>query len=205
MRAFTPSSAPGSSTGSTVVELRQRLPQGVFERIARIELMVFDVDGVLTDGRLWIGPDGEVMKAFHVLDGAGIKALIDANVAVAVISGRDSPITARRCAELGIEHVMQGVSDKSAALDSLRQTLGKAIDVCGYMGDDEIDVPVMRRVGFSATVPNAADGVADFAHWVSRREGGQGAVREVCDLLLAARVGAERAPITRGTAGALTA
>ncbi len=181
------------------------LPQSLMDRVARVELMVFDVDGVFTDGRLWIGPDGEALKCFHVLDGAGVKALAAAGVVVAVISGRDSPITLRRCNELGIEHVKQGIADKSVAFEQLRVQLGKAPEVCGYMGDDDIDVPVMRRVGFSATVPNAADGVADVAHWVSRREGGAGAVREVCDLLIAARAARGPDPVVRGHAGALTA
>ncbi len=183
----------------------RRLPRGMLERLARIEMMVFDVDGVLTDGKLWFGAAGEVLKAFNVLDGAGIKALSAAGVVVAVITGRESAMTLRRCAELGIRHVVQGVADKAAAFDRMRHELGKTAEVCGYMGDDDADVPVMRRVGFAATVPNAADGVADFAHWVSRREGGAGAVREVCDLLLAARASLVTEPVVRGNAGALTA
>lgn len=163
------------------------LTRGVLERLEKIELMIFDVDGVLTDGKLYFGVDGEALKVFHVLDGAGIKALSPAGIATAVMTGRESPITLRRCAELGIEHVVQGIADKGAAFDAISRELGKSAEVCGYMGDDEIDLAVMRRVGFAATVPNAADGVAAVAHWVSRREGGAGAVREVCDLLLAAR------------------
>lgn len=167
-----------------------------FARAARVELMIFDVDGVLTDGRLYFGPSGEAMKVFHVQDGAGIKALQAAGIVAAVISGRESPMVLRRCAELGIRHVAQGIADKSAAFDRLRFDLGKTADVCGYMGDDTIDLPVMRRVGFAATVPNAAGGIANAAHWVSRREGGHGAVREVCDLIVAARAAAGRsAPV----------
>jgi len=165
----------------------KRLSRSMAERLARIELMVFDVDGVLTDGKLWFGADGEALKVFHVHDGAGIKALAEAGIVSAVISGRSSPIVLRRCAELGIKHVAQGIGDKVAAFDAMRHELGKTADVCGYMGDDAIDVPVMRKVGFAATVPNAAAGVAECAHWVSRREGGCGAVRELCDLLLDAR------------------
>jgi 3-deoxy-D-manno-octulosonate 8-phosphate phosphatase (KDO 8-P phosphatase) len=163
------------------------LPSGTRDRLSRVELMVFDVDGVLTDGRLWFGADGEMLKAFHVHDGQGIKALTEAGITSAIISGRSSTITARRCAELGIAHVSQGIADKATAFDALRHELGKTPDVCGYMGDDVIDIPVMRRVGFAATVPNAADGVDAFAHWTSRRAGGEGAVRELCDLLVAAR------------------
>jgi 3-deoxy-D-manno-octulosonate 8-phosphate phosphatase (KDO 8-P phosphatase) len=177
----------------------RRIDRGTVERLARIELMVFDVDGVLTDGKLYYGVNGEALKAFHVLDGAGIKALAAAGIVTAVISGRDSPITLRRCAELGIKHVAQGIADKGVAFDAMRHELGKTVDVCGYMGDDEIDIPVMRRVGFAATVPNAADGVAEFAHWVSRREGGSGAVREVCDLLLSARAAVDDAGEARSS------
>ncbi len=187
----------------------RRLSRSVLERLAKIELMVFDVDGVLTDGKLYFGVNGEALKAFHVLDGTGLKALAAAGIVTAVVSGRESPITLRRCAELGIKHVAQGIADKLAAFDAMRHELGKTAEVCGYMGDDEIDLPLMRRVGFAATVPNAADGVAEFAHWVSRREGGAGAVREVCDLLIAARGltkrSAEREPVTHGHAGALRA
>ena len=165
----------------------RRLPKPLVDRLSRIELMVFDVDGVLTDGKLWFGVQGEALKAFHVLDGAGNQALADAGVITAVLSGRDSSITLRRCAELGIKHVAQGIADKSTALDAMRHELGKTLDVCGYMGDDEIDVPVLKRVGFAASVPNAADGVAEHAHWVSRRHGGDGAVREACDLIIEAR------------------
>jgi 3-deoxy-D-manno-octulosonate 8-phosphate phosphatase (KDO 8-P phosphatase) len=171
----------------------RRLSRQTIERLARIELMVFDVDGVMTDGKLYFGSNGEALKAFHVLDGTGIKALMSTGVIAGVISGRESPMTLRRCAELGIRHVVQGVTDKTHAFDTMRHELGKTAEVCGYMGDDEIDVPVMRRVGFAATVPNAADGVAAFAHWISRREGGAGAVREVCDLLIRARRDSTRA------------
>ena len=172
--------------------LFRRLPSSVIERLGKIELMVFDVDGVLTDGKLYFGVNGEALKAFHALDGTGLKALAATGIVTAVMSGRESAITLRRCAELGIKHVAQGIADKGAAFDAMRRELGKTADVCGYMGDDQIDLPVMRRVGFAATVPNAADGVAEFAHWISRREGGAGAVREVCDLLIAARMANSR-------------
>ena len=187
----------GDSMRAAGSQTLRRLSKSVIERLARIELMVFDVDGVLTDGKLYFGAGGEALKAFHVLDGAGIKALSAAGILTAVVSGRESPITLRRCAELGIKHVVQGVVDKGAAFDAMRHELGKSADVCGFMGDDEIDLAIMRRVGFAATVPNAADGVAEFAHWISRREGGAGAVREVCDLLIAARNRARNHPRNR--------
>jgi 3-deoxy-D-manno-octulosonate 8-phosphate phosphatase (KDO 8-P phosphatase) len=165
----------------------RRLSRALAGRLTRIELMIFDVDGVLTDGKLYYGPQGEALKAFNVLDGTGLKALAVAGITVGVISGRESAIVLRRCAELGIRHVAQGIDDKIVAFDAMRHELGMTADVCGYMGDDEIDIPLMRRVGFAATVPNAADGVAEHAHWISRRAGGAGAVREVCELLLKAR------------------
>lgn len=179
--------ATGRRIPARAFEPMRRLPKPFVARLARIELMVFDVDGVMTDGKLWFGASGEALKAFNVLDGAGIKALAAEGIVTAVLSGRESPITLRRCAELGIKHVAQGIADKSTAFDTMRHELGKTLDVCGYMGDDEIDVPVLKRVGFAATVPNAADGIAAHAHWVSRRHGGEGAVREACDLLLDAR------------------
>lgn len=181
------------------------LPTTLVERMAVVELMIFDVDGVMTDGRLYYGPDGETMKVFHVHDGTGIKSLQAAGVTIAVISGRASAAVERRCADLGIEHVALGVEDKIAAFDALRERLGKSADVCGFMGDDLIDLPVMRRVGFAATVPGAADRVSEFAHWVSRREGGAGAVREVCDLLVSARTQDVGLWMAHGAAGSLTA
>ena len=191
-----------SRSGATT----RTLPTPLLERLALIELMVFDVDGVMTDGRLYYGPDGEVMKVFHVQDGQGVKSLMAAGIVPAVISGRTSTAVTRRCAELGIEHVALGIEDKVAAFEGLCQRLGKTAEVCGYMGDDLIDLPVMRRVGFAATVPNAAEGVAEFAHWVSRREGGQGAVREICDLLISARSANDVGIwMAHGGAGSLTA
>ena len=185
---------PSTRTSSAL----RRVPSSVLERASRVRLMVFDVDGVMTDGRLWFGSGGEALKVFHVHDGTGIKALAAAGIATAVISGRESPIVLRRCAELGIRHVAQGIADKNVAFDAMRHELGFTADVCGYMGDDDIDVPVMQRVGFAATVPNAAAGVARHAHWISRRDGGSGAVRDVCDLL----VGVRAARAARGSSDA---
>lgn len=159
----------------------------LFNRLRKIELMIFDVDGVLTDGRLYYGEHGEVMKVFHVLDGTGIKALSEAGIVTAIMSGRSHPAVVKRARDLGMTHVLQGIHDKSLALDELLQTTGKTLEQCGFMGDDFIDIGVMQRVGFAATVPNAADDVARHAQWISRRAGGMGAVREVCDLILQAK------------------
>lgn len=152
-----------------------------------IELLVLDVDGVLTDGRLRYGPEGEIDKVFHVRDGHGVKALQAAGVRVAVISGRDSAAVARRCAELGVGDVLQGVSDKAAAFAALAAGLGIEPRAAACVGDDTPDVELMRRVGFAVAVADAHEDARRAAHRCTRLPGGAGAVREVCDWLLAAR------------------
>ena len=164
--------------------------RGRRERVAApaaIELLVLDVDGVLTDGRLRYGPEGELEKVFHVRDGHGIKALQAAGVRVAVISGRDSRAVGRRCAELGIADVLQGVADKAAAFEALAARLGIAPRACACVGDDTPDVALMRRVGLAIAVADAHADARRAAHRRTRLPGGAGAVREVCDWLLAAR------------------
>src|SRR5215469_17005642 len=153
-----------------------------------IRLLVLDVDGVLTDGRLYFGPRGEALKAFHVRDGVGLKELQRAGLAVAVISGRRSPIVAARCRELGVRHVLQGVGDKLAALMRLCARLKLTPAVCACVGDDLPDVPVMRAAALSFAVADAPQAVRRAADVVTRRRGGRGAVREVCDHLLALRM-----------------
>ena len=159
----------------------------LMQRLFSIQLMMFDVDGVLTDGTLYYNERGEALKAFNVLDGLGIRMLVEAGIRTAIMSGRKSEMVVSRARDLGIEIVMQGVSDKAAALDQLVRELDIPARNIGYMGDDVIDIGVMRRVGFAATVPNAGTGVATHAHWMSNRPGGQGAVREVCELILGAQ------------------
>ena len=154
---------------------------------ASIRLLVLDVDGVLTDGRLYFGPRGEALKVFHVRDGLGIKQLSRAGVEIAVISGRSSPAVARRCRELGIERVVQGVDDKLAVFNRMRAELELAASVCACIGDDSPDVPVMREVGLAFAVADAHPDARSVAHYVTSLPGGQGAVREVCDRLLAGR------------------
>lgn len=152
-----------------------------------VRLLVLDVDGVLTDGRLYYGARGEVLKVFHVLDGHGIREAQRAGIAVAVISGRDTPAVRRRCRDLGIRHLFQGVEDKLAVLTRLCARLGVALRECAVVGDDTPDVPVMRAAGLAFAVPGAHATARRAAHRVTRARGGHGAVREVCDLLLAAR------------------
>ena len=156
-------------------------------RAARVKLMIFDVDGVLTDGSLFFGAGGDAMKPFNSLDGHGIKLLHEAGIATAIITGRQSPIVAQRAAELKIAHLFQGAHNKSAAFAQLCAQLDIAPDLCGYMGDDWPDLPVMQQCGFAAAPVNAHAEVIARAHWTSRAQGGHGAVREVCDLLLRAQ------------------
>jgi 3-deoxy-D-manno-octulosonate 8-phosphate phosphatase (KDO 8-P phosphatase) len=157
------------------------------ERARRVQLLVLDVDGVLTDGRLHITARGEETKVFHVRDGSGIVALQRAGVPVAIISGRDSAAVTRRAAELGIAHVSQGIQDKAAALDALLAQLGLANDALGCVGDDTPDVPMLQRAMLAVAVADAHPSARAVAHWITPSSGGHGAVRDVCDLLLAAR------------------
>lgn len=156
-------------------------------RAARLRLMIFDVDGVLTDGRLHFGPQGEMMKSFHVLDGHGIKLLQRAGIATAIISARQSPLVTRRASDLGILHVRQGIEDKRQAFEELCAEVDVAPTACGYIGDDVIDLPVLIRVGFAASVPGGHPEVRKRVHYVSTASGGLGAVREVCDFILQAQ------------------
>ena len=154
---------------------------------ARVRVLVLDVDGVLTDGRLYYGAHGETLKVFHVRDGLGLKLLAAAGVTVAVISGRRSGMTGRRCRELGVRHLLQGVDDKLAAFQRLRSRLKVPAGACACVGDDLPDVPLMREVGLSFAVADAHPQARSAAHVVTQLRGGKGAVREVCDYLLEAR------------------
>jgi 3-deoxy-D-manno-octulosonate 8-phosphate phosphatase (KDO 8-P phosphatase) len=155
--------------------------------LGSIRLLVLDVDGVLTDGRLHYGADGETQKVFHVRDGAGIKAVRAAGVSVAVISGRNSAATAARCAELGVSEVLQGIEDKGTAFAGLCARLGVAARQCACVGDDTPDIPLLQIAGFAVAVADAHPEARRAAHRCTTLGGGMGAVREVCDWLLAAR------------------
>lgn len=150
-----------------------------------IRLLVLDVDGVLTDGRLYFGRRGEALKAFHVRDGVGLRELQRAGLEIAVISGRRSPMVAARCRELGVRHVLQGVGDKLAALRRLCARLKLTPAACACVGDDLPDVPLMRVAALSFAVADAHRVARRAADVVTRLPGGRGAVREVCDHLLA--------------------
>ncbi len=157
------------------------------ERARALRLAIFDVDGVLTDGTVWIGPQGEAFKAFNILDGHGIKMLQAAGIDTAILSGRESDAVVRRAGELAIKRVVQGAGDKLAAFERLLSEAGCSAEACSFMGDDLPDLPVLRRCGFAVAVANAVDVVKEAAHYVTRASGGRGAVREFCDLVLAAR------------------
>ena len=152
-----------------------------------IALVVFDVDGVFTDGRFYLSDDGVESKSFHTQDGFGIRKLLSNGVQVAVISGRSSGAVAARMAELGVEHVFQGCSDKVAIFDELLDKLGINSALAVYVGDDEPDLPLLRAAGYSIAVANAVRSVRDACDAVTSAPGGGGAVREVCDRILAAR------------------
>ncbi|MCS4504736.1 HAD-IIIA family hydrolase [Arhodomonas aquaeolei] len=162
-------------------------PATVAGRAAHIGVLALDVDGVLTDGGVYIGDDGEPFKRFNIHDGKGIAMLRDAGIEVAIVTARRSGAVEARARELRIGHVHQGVRDKAAALADLAKGLGLAPQACAFVGDDLVDLAPMRAAGLAVAVANAHPAVCARAHWVTRRGGGDGAVREVCELLLGAR------------------
>jgi 3-deoxy-D-manno-octulosonate 8-phosphate phosphatase (KDO 8-P phosphatase) len=157
------------------------------DALHRVRLLVLDVDGVLTDGRLYYGPRGETLKAFHVRDGFGIKQVGSAGIAVAILSGRRSAAVSSRARELGIRSVTQGATDKLAALRKLAKARGVPLEHCACVGDDTPDAPILAAAGVGIAVADAHPDALAAAKLVTTRPGGQGAVREVCDWLIAAR------------------
>jgi len=163
------------------------IPPDVLARAAKIRVAAFDVDGTLTDGRLWYGEDGHEAKVFHVHDGLGLKRLQANGVRVALITARISRPVALRAEELEIAHVYQGQADKRACLRQLLEALDLAPEQAAFIGDDLPDLPPMRIAGLAVAVANAHPWVAEAAHWRTRLTGGMGAAREVCDLILHAQ------------------
>ena len=157
------------------------------DRARRLKLMIFDVDGVLTDGNLWFGPCGEELKAFHSFDGHGIKMLAATGVQTAILSGRSSPAVTARANELGIEHVLHGLEEKRPAYEHLLKRLALSPQAAGYMGDDVVDLPVLTRCGFAATPGEAPEDVRKRVHYVTASPAGRGAVREVCEFVMRAQ------------------
>ncbi|MCK9379937.1 MAG: HAD hydrolase family protein [Sulfuritalea sp.] len=156
-------------------------------KVARVVLMGFDVDGVLTDGTLYFSSQGDEIKAFSSLDGHGLKMLQRAGIEVAIISGRSSRALALRAENLGVKELHMGVTDKRALLAGLAAQRGIELLHTGYMGDDVVDLPILRACGFSAAVADAHDEVLARVDYVATKGGGRGAVREVCDLILRAQ------------------
>ncbi|RUR42550.1 KdsC family phosphatase [Vreelandella populi] len=163
------------------------LPTALLDRIRHVRLLALDVDGVLTDGRLYFQADGIEIKAFHTQDGHGLKLLKRVGIHVALITGRDSPMVSQRAASLGIPHVYQGCEDKLATLKTLCQHLNLDLSQVAYCGDDLPDLAPIKRAGVGITVPNAPDYMLTHADWITDRLGGHGAVREICDTLLEAQ------------------
>ncbi|GGE48591.1 hypothetical protein GCM10007421_23580 [Halopseudomonas oceani] len=159
----------------------------LIDRAKAIRLAIFDVDGVLTDGRLYFMPDGTEFKSFNTLDGHGIKMLIASGVEVAIISGRKSPLVERRAANLGIKHLIQGREDKLTALAELREIVPVEMQEIAFLGDDLPDLPVMRRVGLGMAVASADGFVREHAHGITSASGGGGAAREFCELIMRAQ------------------
>ncbi|WP_227470304.1 HAD family hydrolase [Massilia sp. YMA4] len=156
-------------------------------RAANVRLMIFDVDGVLTDGSLHYGADGEALKTFNVQDGLGIKLLQEGGIRTAIISARRSPQVTARAKDLGIEFVHQGGHDKLTPFNALVAQLGLSNEQVGFIGDDIVDLPILSRVGFAVGVPNARPEVMTRVHHVTQNGGGRGAVRELCEFVLRAQ------------------
>ena len=156
-------------------------------RAAAIKLIIFDVDGVLTDGTLYLNDEGQEIKAFFSLDGHGIKMLKKSGVDIAIITGRNSQLMRHRVNNLNIEHLYQGAEDKLDAFVELTTQLGLAPEQIASMGDDVVDLPMMRRSGLSISVPAAPESVKQYAHYVTQLGGGRGAVREVCERIMRAQ------------------
>lgn len=161
--------------------------QDLTQKAAEIRLVIFDVDGVLTDGSLYLGDDGQEYKAFHSKDGHGMVMLQQAGVQIAIITGRTSEVVRIRMASLGIQHVYQGRREKLPAYDELKRATGFSDAQIAYVGDDVVDLPVMRRVGLAIAVQDAHPLAKQHAHWITPTGGGRGAGREVCEFLMDAQ------------------
>jgi len=179
--------ATAVSTDRSRVERGATLSAAVRARARRIRLLVLDVDGVLTDGRMFYGPAGETLMAFHVQDGHGIKLAQRCGLTVAILSGRSSPMLQRRAEELGVVELQLGVEEKGAAFQALLDRLGLGPEQAACIGDDLLDLPLLRRAGLALSVSDGAAEARRAAHYVTRRAGGRGAVREAVELILKAQ------------------
>jgi 3-deoxy-D-manno-octulosonate 8-phosphate phosphatase (KDO 8-P phosphatase) len=161
--------------------------QDILEKAAQIRLVIFDVDGVLTDGSLFIGDDGQEYKAFNSRDGHGMKMLQASGVAIGIITGRSSQVVSHRMSSLGINHVYQGQHDKLPAFIELIGKLGLKADEVAYVGDDVVDLPILSRVGLAIAVQDAHSLVKQHSHWITPSPGGRAAARDVCELIMQAQ------------------
>jgi 3-deoxy-D-manno-octulosonate 8-phosphate phosphatase (KDO 8-P phosphatase) len=159
----------------------------ILEKAKNIKVVIFDVDGVLTDGSLFIGDDGQEYKAFNSRDGHGMKMLQKTGVEIAIITGRTSEVVKHRIKDLGIKIVYQGQHDKTLAFNDLLQTRQLKPAECAYVGDDVVDLPVMSQVGLAIAVQDAHPMVKKHAHWLTPSAGGKGAGRDVCEMIMEAR------------------
>jgi 3-deoxy-D-manno-octulosonate 8-phosphate phosphatase (KDO 8-P phosphatase) len=160
------------------------ISKGVQERAAKVKLLLLDVDGVLTDGRIIMDHKGREIKAFNVRDGHGLRLLREAGIEVAILTGRSSPVVQKRADDLGILWVRQGIHDKVGAYQEIARKMGITDDEACFIGDDLVDIPLLKRVGIPIVVADGAPEAKRFARYVTQSSGGKGAVREVCDLLL---------------------
>jgi 3-deoxy-D-manno-octulosonate 8-phosphate phosphatase (KDO 8-P phosphatase) len=157
----------------------------LMKKAAQIKLVIFDVDGVLTDGSLFIGDDGQEYKAFNSKDGLGMKMLQDSGVAVGIITARQSNVVKLRMQSLGIKHLYQGQQEKLPAFEALLKELSLDASEVAYVGDDLVDLPIMIRTGLAIAVADSHERVLEQAHWITEKCGGRGAAREVCELIMA--------------------
>lgn len=160
--------------------------QTILSHAGKIRLLICDVDGVMTDGSLFFGDDGQEYKAFNSRDGHGMRMLQDSGIPIAIITGRTSEVVKHRAKNLGIEHIYQGQKDKTQAFEKLLNDFDITAEQVAYIGDDIVDLPVMCQVGLAVAVADAHELVKNHSHWVTEKPGGRGAVRELCELLLQA-------------------
>ncbi|MDO9282857.1 MAG: HAD hydrolase family protein [Methylotenera sp.] len=158
--------------------------EDLVKRLKSIKLLILDVDGVMTDGGLTIGDDGLEYKTFHAHDGLGMKLLKATGVSLAIITGRTSNVVKQRAESTGVAHFYQGAEDKLEAFRDLMQSSGLRAEQCAFMGDDVVDLPPMLQCGLAIAVPDSPRLLLDRAHYVTRKAGGRGAVREVCELIM---------------------
>jgi 3-deoxy-D-manno-octulosonate 8-phosphate phosphatase (KDO 8-P phosphatase) len=169
------------------MELEGKLGAGLIEKMRKVRVLILDVDGVLTDGRIIISDDGQETKCFHVRDGHGLKMIKRAGIEVMFLTGRKSRVVEHRARELGVEKVYQGARDKLAIFIEILAAGGLSPEQAAFMGDDIVDLPVLRRAGFSVTVCDSHSEVLRAVDFVTQNPGGRGAVREVCEMILKAQ------------------